>query len=76
MATVDRVVPAGAGAWPMAAMLENEPAPQRHAQLQDPSVLRVPDPAATAPGEPTETAGAAEDWCQRSFLRLEFRNLT
>lgn len=60
MATVDRVVPAGAGAWPMAAMLGNEPAPQRHAQLQDPSELRIPDPEATAPGEPTETAGAAE----------------
>lgn len=60
LATVDRVVPAGAGAWPMAAMLGNEPAPQRHAQLQDPSELRVPDPEATAPGEPTETAGAAE----------------
>ena len=45
MATVERVVAEGAaGAWPMAAKLENDPAPQRHAQLQEPSESRVPVP--------------------------------
>ncbi len=54
MAKVDRVVAeeaAGAidagdaaGGWPIAPMLVKDPAPQRHAQLQEPSGLRVPVP--------------------------------
>lgn len=41
--------------------LENEPAPQRHTQSQEPSVLVVPSPEAIVPGTPgTRAAWGAE----------------
>lgn len=61
MVRVDIVVPiagAAAGAWPICAMLGNEPGAQRQEQSHAPPATSVPTPEAIAPGAPTAGGGA------------------
>jgi len=61
LVSVDIVVPTAgtaAGAWPICAMLGNEPGAQRHEQSHAPPATIVPTPEAICPGAPTAGADA------------------